>query len=348
MFEPQRTREEEPRPMRDKVRWDHLLTTVGLMAMGALIALVVTNVGSCSDGEHPRHQEANSPVNATNHVTKKVSRNWDALIDPELRKAKRRTDEAIEEALGQIAQLLDDGKSGTPEFAEHALGFWSKVLYLKDRLPWTDGNSHRRFLEEKFREHVLDRDELKKSLDSIVNQLIKTIQDTEYKMLMNLRADVPDLPPSHPLKQWDDTRLLKEFQKLLGAAEQKVRAQTSDELGRDLGTLIVCELSGIIFRRIAVSLGILGASGATAVETLGFTLVIGLVIDEIISWIGDWLFDPKGELVKDLNTKLDEVRDKILKGTDSEPGLRTVLKEMSEQRSKLRREVVIKLLNANE
>lgn len=308
-----------------------------------LIALSLLGVVVGCSAEEPKVRHDSQRL-----ATEKVQKDYGPLIAPHLEKAKKETDQAIEKTLFEIAQLFEAAKQGTRGFAEVALGWGSKWRYLEDRLPWTDGTKHRQYLEDNFRKMVLDCNDFANSLNSILRLLQKEVEDIEGRMLVALRADLPDLPPSHPFHRWDDARWHKEFRAAIDAAEKKAKDEVAVTIGREVCVGILSELSTLVMRQLLASAGILSLGGALAPETLGLSLVIGLIVDHIVSWVLDKVYDPAGGLALELNRKLDQLRNQVIKGTDQELGLRSVLEQMSQHRNKLRREAIIQLLKDNQ
>jgi hypothetical protein len=96
--------------------------------------------------------------------------------------------------------------------------------------------------------------------------------------------------------------------------------------------------------RLGVSAGILGAGASTSWATFGAGLVVGLIVDQLVSWIWDWWADPRGSLATELNAKLDSLHALIVDGDAQTPGLRTALGEFARHRAELRRAAVLDLL----
>lgn len=324
------------RGLRRLMSWNRLALAVVLTVLGLL-----GTIADCP-AEEPKVR-----LVPQRHANEKLKTDYNQLIAPHLEKAKKETDEAIEKALSEIAGLFEGAKNGTRAFAESALGLRSKWWYFYDRLPFTSGTSHREFLEEKFREKVLNGKEFAKSLTSILKQLGKEVYDIESRMLIALRADLPDLPPNHPPKQWDNAQFEKEFRTAIDSAEEKAKDEMSVAVGREVCVGVVSEVCTLVARRLLASAGIVSMGGTFAPETLGLSLAIGFIVDQIISWVWDGLFDPAGGLAMELNHKLDSTRDRLIKGTDKEPGLRSALKQMSEHRNKLRRDAILQVLKDN-
>jgi hypothetical protein len=89
---------------------------------------------------------------------------------------------------------------------------------------------------------------------------------------------------------------------------------------------------------------IAGLSTKTAPYTFGISIVAGIVLDQIVSWVWDWYADPKGNLSKKLNETLDQMCEGTINGINNEPGLRKLLIEMNVARFKLQRRTTMDIL----
>jgi hypothetical protein len=79
--------------------------------------------------------------------------------------------------------------------------------------------------------------------------------------------------------------------------------------------------------------------------TLGIGAVVGLIVDQIVSWVWDWYADPKGSLSKELNGKIDQINKLIVDGSDDVQGLRARLAKLAQDRAPLRSDATLRLLN---
>jgi hypothetical protein len=96
--------------------------------------------------------------------------------------------------------------------------------------------------------------------------------------------------------------------------------------------------------RLGVSAGILGTGAASGWATLGIGVVVGLIVDQIVSWVWDWWADPRGNLAAELDKKLDEINRLIVDGSADVQGLRDRLKQFARERAAARRIAVLSLL----
>ena len=95
---------------------------------------------------------------------------------------------------------------------------------------------------------------------------------------------------------------------------------------------------------IGVSAGILGAGGASGTVTLGVGVVVGLIVDQVVSFVWDWYADPQGNLAATLNSKLDDMSLLVVTGPDGRGGIKAQLQKLAATRAKLRREAIMNVL----
>jgi hypothetical protein len=136
-------------------------------------------------------------------------------------------------------------------------------------------------------------------------------------MLVDIRADIADLPAEKNLRSVDPELLAIQFNE----AMKKAMQSSQNDLQIQLGSVVAAEIGGIVLRQVLVRMGILGVGASSGVVTLGIGLLAGLIVDGIVSW----LWDAKSNLAQDLNRKLDEIRNLIVEGDETVEGLRVRL-----------------------
>jgi hypothetical protein len=90
---------------------------------------------------------------------------------------------------------------------------------------------------------------------------------------------------------------------------------------------------------LILNTGITGSLG-----TFGLTFLAGIVADQVLGRIRDKVADPRGKLERALNERLVELRRVVIDGEGSVPGLRQRLEQWADERAKVRRVAVLKLL----
>lgn len=266
------------------------------------------------------------------------------IVNHHLDKAATESESSIKEHIKAVDEFFSIAKKGTGPFAEKALGFSSKWRLVIDHMPFTDGDSHQKFIRSKFEEHVFKAGHLEELIQQVVRDYIRSVRNIESKMLVDLRADISDLPTANPLAQLDDKRLQECYDQALSKAIAKADGELCADASRELGSF----LAGMVLRKVAarlgISSGILGAGAASGLATFGVGFAVSLFIDQIVSWVWDWWADPQGQLAAEVAKKLDEMNRMIVDGSDDAPGLRACLKEFAQQRAAIRRAALLNML----
>src|SRR5579864_725206 len=277
-------------------------------------------------------------------------------LDELRRQARARTlphlDWADQESQRQIAghvALVDAFfavmKQRTPQFAESVLGWDSKWAVLADHLPFVEGGRHEAFLRQALRAHLFTPEQLEQLTRQVVQAYMDSLRDMEGVMLVKIRQDVGDVAPGHAIVVPDQ----KMLEQLYAQIVAKVTETTDSGLRNDVARATVSLIVGEVFTQVALEMGascsILGAGAATTPETLGVGLIVGLIADQLVTRLWDSWADPQGDLVKWLNSKLDEMHGFIVEGTAQAPGLKQRLEQYARERASVRRVAVLKMID---
>jgi hypothetical protein len=248
--------------------------------------------------------------------------------------------------LAAIDRFFRDAQRRSPEFAADVLGWGSKWRFVADRVPMTRGGRHDEFLRKAFNEHLFTPEQLTQVIEQAVHNELDALTGVENRMLVRIRADLEDLP-AHNLPQLTNEEQWK------AAYEQAVltaRTQISTNLKQDLSSEMVSLIAGEVMTfaaiRLGVSGGVLAAGAGSSLPTFGIGLVVSLIVDQVITVVWDWYEDPQGDLAAEVSRKLGEMRQLILEGDGTHPGLRSKVEQLARERSELRRQAVMSLLTS--
>ena len=269
----------------------------------------------------------------------------EAAAKPHLDWAERESQRIISVHLHDLDTFFAEAKKNTPHLAARVLGYRSKWLLVKDRLPFTEGKEHEGFLRETFHACLFEPEQLEDRMRQVVMGYLQHVRSIEGQMLVNLRMDIADLPSTQPLATVDAAQL----EAHVNAAITNAMGATGTDLQADLANQIVAVVVGEALTSAAIRLGlsggILGTGAASSWATVGISVVVCLIVDYIVSWVWDWWADPQGELAAQLNQKLDELQCAILDGSGSQPGLRDRLAKLAQDRAMARSAFVLALLH---
>jgi hypothetical protein len=280
-------------------------------------------------------QDTGSDAVGTKDERPKVD--WKRLAEPHFAAAEEATKKAIEEFVAAINELFREAKNGCRPFAEEALGWRSTFRLIWDRMPWTDSDGHRKFIDSKFAEHVIEREKFSKGIQSAGKNFAAQLESIENKMLVDLRADIEQLP-KHQRVVLNLDEVTSLINKNARVAEEKARL----EAVKTVGHFALVEFVERLVTRQLVRSGILSALGvSSSAPSLGLSIVIGLLVDQVISYIWSWFDDPVADLSQKIERELEKVRQQVVEDSG---GLREQLQRISQERAKIRREVVLQSL----
>lgn len=342
------------------------LLLLGLGFIGVVIAVLFGRPLLESFRETPT---STSPEIKPPPAQTKVPPPPEEVAKPHLSRAEQEAELVIEEHVKAINSFFADSKKSTRDFAVESLGFRSKITLVGDQVPsifnwlfedefsiikWATGKDlslknsekHKRFIREKFEEHVFKPAQLKDAVEQVVKSYLAHMRSIESKMLVDLRTDVSDFPTTYPLAQLDDKRLQESYDQALSRAIAATGSDLRDDIATQLVSIIAGEVLSQVALRLGVSAGILGTGAASGWATLGIGVVVGLIVDQIVAWAWDWWADPKGNLAADLDKKLDEMNRLIIDGSTDVQGLRDRLKQFSRERATTRKAAVLSLLQS--
>jgi uncharacterized membrane-anchored protein YhcB (DUF1043 family) len=305
--------------------WPYLLAFLGVI-VGILLTRLIFSVVSVEQKPQPEAPKLRLPPPP------------EVIAKPHLDKAEQEAEQAVEEHLKAIDHFFSQAKKGTRPFAEHALGFWSKLLLAQEYVLGDD--SHKKFIQGKFGEHIFTPSKLEEAVEQVVQSYLAHVRSIEGKMLVAIRADVANFPDTYFLARLDDKMLQQSFDQAISRSMEAVKW----DLGGDVGTAVVSFIAGEVLAQVSVQLGIragiLGAGASSSWFTFGIGLAVGAIVDAIVSWVYDWYANPKGNLAADLDKKLDEMNQLIVEE------LRNRLKQYAKDRAAQRRAAVLSLLQS--
>ena len=296
------------------------------------------------------------PTPTTLHQTATSSGSSRAVIAaPHLNWAATETERAIEEHLKSLASLFEEAKKNTPAFADEALGWLSKWYVIKQFVPYSKKGEHERYIAELFEKHIFKKEVLPKEIAQVVQTYLRDVESIESTMLVRIRSDIADLAPSAALSDNEVNEFNHLFEKTIQTAIRTTQTHATQSVSTEIEMLIASEILTGVVVKLGTSAGILGTSGALSLKTLGISLVIGVIVDWIVSKIWNWWSDPQGELAKHIADKLDDLHSLIVDGAaergenDAPPvvGLRDRLHQLARERTQIRNNSLLSILNAH-
>lgn len=267
---------------------------------------------------------------------------------PVLDWADRETLKSVDQSVGILDRFFADAKGRSGVFARESLSWGSKWRLVADKLPFTRTDRHEEFLKAQFNECLFTPQQMQQAVEQVVASFADSAAGIENQMLVRLRADIAGLPEANLPIFREGGRLREAFDAAIAEAAGSAGSELKGNVSREVITSVVAEVLTQVAVRLGVSAGILGVGAASSWATLGIGAVVGLIVDQIVSWAWDRLYDPVEELTGKIDRKLDEVRVLIIHGDGMSPGLKPRLEDLAAKRSALRRRAVMELLGLPE
>jgi hypothetical protein len=239
-----------------------------------------------------------------------------------------------EPAVQAIRELFAEARLGTRQFASEALSLKSKWKILTDYL--TDGQDHKEFLNEQFAIHVFTPEALEAAVQSAVAGHVRRLDDVDSELLVRLEADLESVPNLELSAGIDRHAIQSSLDAAVRQAIEAVQAELLPGAGLELVSYVAGEVLTSATFSLGASTGILSVGTASGVVTFGVGLVVGIIVDAVVSWVYDAMYDPVGQLTVRINQTLDELEQTILSGSDDAPGLVGRLQDYAARRSHAR------------
>jgi len=343
-------------PRKRSKNW--LITCGVLFGIGIVTALRLLYSGSAPSNHAASAPTPQRPSDAELRLLQQkveCQQRWQAKIQPRLKVADEACRESVDKSIRVLTDFLEERKVGARPLAEAMLTFRSKWKLVVSHLPsWLggDSNAHRALLEQKFNEHVFTSEQMKQSVEAAVKTYLNHVQAIENQLLVEIRADLADLPIGAIPEAQSDSVFAKRFEQLVADVTPKVAESLGIDVARELGTWVASEVAAriairvltAVATRLGVSAGILTAGASASWATVGLSVLAAIVIDHAVGWIINWATDPVGKLETRIKEMLDETSKLVVNGEREMRGLRAELQRLNEARERVRAEAVRRIV----
>ena len=214
-------------------------------------------------------------------------------------------------------------------------------------MPFSSGGHHEKYIRERFEKYVFTPAGVEHAVKQVVESYLREVKSIEGTMLVRVKADVADFPAEYPMGTLDNEQVEKLYAVAIRDAIDAAKSDAAAVASLEVVMFVVGEVLAKVAVELGVSAGILGTGTALSLETFGIAVLVGLIVDAIVSWIWDWWQDPKGELANAINAKLDEIHRLIVDDSQNVVGLRTRLRELARERARVRETAVFSVLKAH-
>jgi hypothetical protein len=208
--------------------------------------------------------------------------------DAHVRAAEVEARAAVDRHSAEFASFIESRKSGAAAFSGQMVSWRGKWRVVKQYLPFTDPEGHRKYVEEQFAKHVFSEAELAGVSRLAVIESLKDLEGIENRLAVRLRSEID----GQPVSDVQASTAEQEF----AAAIRQIQSASRWDAAKTVGNLAVAEAASTVgtqvLVRLGVSAGILGTGAATSWWTIGGSLVLGVLVDAVWQWIDD----PAGDI----------------------------------------------------
>ena len=206
---------------------------------------------------------------------------------------------AVDRHAADFASLIEQRKSGAAAFSREMVSWRSKWRVVKQYLPFTDPDGHRKYVEEQFAKHIFSEAELAGTTRLAVTESLKDIEGIENRLAVRLRSEIV----GQPINAVQTSTAEQEF----ATAIRQIQSASQWDAAKTVGNLAVAEAASAVgtqvLVRLGVSAGILGTGAATSGWTIGGSLVLGVLVDAVWQWIDD----PAGDIERETVAALEQL-----------------------------------------
>jgi hypothetical protein len=256
------------------------------------------------------------------------------LARPHLKKAEEQAQEAIASYLESVDYYFAQTKKNSQALAKEVLGWQAKFSLIGGR------QQLEKFIAQTFRKYAFAPEDLEKLGTTVCQQYQAELESIDNQMLVDLRADLADVPGYDRLLKLDSQEWTRMFQQSVSQLVQRTQEELKAEIFKEVASILIGEVVTQVATRLAISSGILGAGATSGAASLGIGLAAGVVVDHIVGRIYDALYDPVGELTKVIESRIEEVHKQFTYQ------LRQKLEQQAQQRSEERRAGVLQMLDS--
>ena len=369
-----------------------LVLPVGVLAaaVGILLVLYVLNARDRGVPPVPANATGGAPIAVTltpsdnSSTSDLAAKRRQELLDvyfrqviPQLDKSLLRKRAASERAIAGLRERLDGHRHGIPRFADDVTR-WGTRFGVMGRMSkdawnrwWKDdpgAAATRRYIEAKFRAHVLAERDLQEELEAAVQQFVADLEADRNALFADIRLPLKASNVSIGVADAEWERVRRQIMVRAGiiaesgAKDTLVSGLTVVTVSGVVGWAaerVVIQVLARVAPMVAAQLGASaaaagggamagGAGGGGAVGSLagpaGTVVGIGagLVVGAAIDW---WMTENfKEKLAEQCNRFLDTVRDQLIDGTNQQPGLRVVFDEAVRLSDEAQRKAILDVL----
>ena len=295
----------------------------------------------------------NAPTPTTTHRSDVVVQRdsfYGEQIEPFLKATERANTQVVDRTITTIEETIARYRGGIEPFTEDITSIGTR-FGIVTRMPggwWYEDERVLHYVTGKFEEHLFSEEQLKQEITDALETFRTDIEANQNRMLSRCKAAVNDSDlPGLVIPEYDD------YEKVVQSMIVEFSSNKADDtVYIGIVTLVVSETAAVAAQQIIVGLLVSlsttaatsaaagggatagGAAGGGTVGSLGgpagtaIGIGVGLVIGIIVDW---WMTESfQTELITDLNTYFDDLRNNLIDGKIDSPGLKPTLQRFVE------------------
>jgi hypothetical protein len=317
---------------------------IRLMIAASLAATLL--LAGCGGESHVSQRvETNKPSDPTTKSPAPAAPNpwavWDAM-QPTLERDRLESEAAIDRRIARIDEFFNDRKKRVPRFAKDMLGWDAKARVsasmversvnsaagLLGRGPAFSQDSFKIFVQDTFRQQVLDPSELNGEVRKAIAGWAADWRELDAKMLVALKVDIDEKSLAF------DTQGLSSDVALDTRFVDSILDKTATAVGNDIAQSIATfAVSWIVSDAVT---GMVTSENDPTAKKLAVNFGVGMAVDKLLA-------DQTAEarLTAVINASIDQMRRQVvLDASANRPGLRDYLYRLHASRWLRRRDAI--------
>lgn len=237
-------------------------------------------------------------INTQRPAAKRNSAAIRAAVERHISESTGRANQAAAIRAAEFEAFIQDRKTGLVGFSKDVTSYKSTWLAIKGKLPFTDANEHRRFVEEAFGKRLFTPAQLSERVAAIVKAFEQDLLEEQNNLAVLIRQEIGGaaLPPT------DASAAHQDMARAVATAAGSAQSGATARVGSLVVSEAVAAIASQVLVRLGVTMGILSAGAASSWWTLGAGVAIGFAVDAAVKYFKN----PEEDVRKDVERALDE------------------------------------------
>lgn len=286
--------------------------------------------------------------NEGNEKAEKAKRELEELkkkLVPEIKGILKETETqmkvASQKCLMNLTPFFEKAKTKVPEFADWALGGWSKTYYLVDTITFGKTNWNAELLKEKFESLVISERSINNEIVRFQKEYMDEMEEIFNKMWLKIETTLKSYPEVLEIQKSDIKDIKAKINEMIFVGQKGAQIPTAIEgplfllsgalakgLERVFAALavqIATKAGASTATRSTASAAVLSTGAAGSWATFGLSMAGAVAIDYMLGYLLDYTLDPKGNLTREISKNIDAIHTTIVDGNSNQPGLKQLM-----------------------